>query len=132
MQTSSETANQAEGNPVVADHAEVWERLCMRRRVALKTVHDRGPAPMDCAPFLCACVLSRTVVSDSATPRTVAHQSQDSCLWSSPGKNTAVSRHSILQGIFPTQESNPGLPHCEQILYNLSYQIHSTESKTNP
>ena len=30
----------------------------------------------------------------------------------SPGKNTGVSCHALLQGIFPTQESNPGLPHC--------------------
>ena len=28
---------------------------------------------------------------------------------------------SLLQGIFPTQESNPGLPHCRQILYQLSH-----------
>ena len=28
----------------------------------------------------------------------------------------------LLQGIFPTQESNPGLPHCRQILYQLSHQ----------
>jgi len=27
-----------------------------------------------------------------------------------------------LQGIFPTQELNPGLPHCRQILYCLSHQ----------
>ena len=30
--------------------------------------------------------------------------------------------HALLQGIFPTQGSNPGLPHCEQILYHLRYQ----------
>ena len=29
---------------------------------------------------------------------------------------------SLLQGIFPTQGSNPGLPHCRQILYHLSHQ----------
>ena len=28
---------------------------------------------------------------------------------------------SLFQGIFPTQESNPGLPHCRQILYYLSH-----------
>ena len=36
--------------------------------------------------------------------------------------NTGVGTHSLLQGIFPTQGSNPGLPHCRQILYCLSYQ----------
>ena len=40
----------------------------------------------------------------------------------SPGKNTRVNYHSLLQGIFPTQGSNPGLPHCRWILYYLSYQ----------
>ena len=30
----------------------------------------------------------------------------------SPGKNTGVGCHALLQGIFPTQGSNPGLPHC--------------------
>ena len=35
--------------------------------------------------------------------------------WNSPGKNTGVSSHFLLQGIFPTQESNPGLLHCRWI-----------------
>ena len=42
--------------------------------------------------------------------------------WDSPGKNTGVGRHSLLQGIFTTQESHPGLLHCRQILYQLSYE----------
>ena len=32
--------------------------------------------------------------------------------WNSPGQNTGVGTHSLLRGIFPTQGSNPGLPHC--------------------
>jgi len=39
----------------------------------------------------------------------------------SPGKNSGVGCHALLQGIFPTQGSNPGLPHCRQILYCLSH-----------
>ena len=39
-----------------------------------------------------------------------------------PGKNTGVGFHSLLQGIFPTQESNQGLLHCSRILSQLSYQ----------
>ena len=42
--------------------------------------------------------------------------------WDSPGKNTGVGCHALLHGIFPTQGSNPGLPHCRQILYCLSHQ----------
>ena len=41
--------------------------------------------------------------------------------WNSPGQNTEVGSLSLLQGIFPTQGSNPGLPHCRQILYQLSH-----------
>ena len=37
-------------------------------------------------------------------------------------KNTGVGCHSLLQGILLPQESNPGLLHCRQILYCLSYQ----------
>ena len=37
-------------------------------------------------------------------------------------KNTGVGSLSLLQGIFPTQESNWGLLHCRQILYQLSHQ----------
>ena len=41
----------------------------------------------------------------------------------SPGKNTGVGCHAFLQGIFPTQGSNPpGLPHCRWILHCLSHQ----------
>ena len=39
----------------------------------------------------------------------------------SPGQNTGVGSYSLLQGIFPTQESNLGLPHCRWILYQLSH-----------
>ena len=39
-----------------------------------------------------------------------------------PGKNIEVGCHALLQGIFPTQDLNPGLPHCRQILYHLSHQ----------
>ena len=39
----------------------------------------------------------------------------------SPVKNTGVGCHALLQEIFPTQGSNPGLPHCGWILYHLSH-----------
>ena len=40
----------------------------------------------------------------------------------SPSKNTRVDCHFLLQGIFLTQISNPGLPHCKRILYHLRHQ----------
>ena len=36
--------------------------------------------------------------------------------WDFPGQNTGVGCHSLLQGIFPTQGSNLGVPHCSQTL----------------
>ena len=42
--------------------------------------------------------------------------------WNSPGQNTEVGSHSLLQGIFPTQGSNPSPPDCRWILYQLSCQ----------
>ena len=42
--------------------------------------------------------------------------------WNSPGQNTGVGNFSLLQGVFPTKRLNPGLPHCRQILYQLSHQ----------
>ena len=36
--------------------------------------------------------------------------------WNSPGQNTEVGDHFLLQGIFPNQGSNPGLLHCRQML----------------
>ena len=42
--------------------------------------------------------------------------------WNSPDQNTGVGSLSLLQGIFPTQGLNPGLPHFRQILYQLSHK----------
>ena len=55
-------------------------------------------------------------MSDSLRP----HELHSS--WNSPGQNTGVGSLSLLQGIFPTQGSNPGLPHCRWILYQLSHE----------
>ena len=50
--------------------------------------------------------------------------------WNSPGQNTEVGSLSLVQGIFPTPGSNPGLPHYRQIPYQLSHEgspSHRTE-----
>ena len=39
-----------------------------------------------------------------------------------PGKKIGVGCHLLLQGIFPTRGSNPGILHCSWTLYQLSYQ----------
>ena len=42
--------------------------------------------------------------------------------WNSPGQSTGLGNLFLLQEIFSTQGSNPGLPHCRRILYQLSYK----------
>ena len=70
--------------------------------------------------YLLVCV-SHSVVSDSLwVPWTVAHQVPPSVEF--PGKNTRVGCHLLLQGIFWTPGTNPGLLHCRRMPYHLSYQ----------
>ena len=57
--------------------------------------------------------VSCSVVSDSLQPHSP---------WNSSGQNTGLGNLSLLQGIFPTQGSNPGLPHCRWILCQLSHK----------
>ena len=71
----------------------IFEKCCLTTQLC-PTLCD----PMDCSPPGCS------VHGDS------------------PGKNTGVGCHALLQGIFPTQGLNPGVPHCRQILYHLSHQ----------
>ena len=68
--------------------------------------------------FCCLVSESHSVLSDSLRPHGL-HP------WNSPGQNTGVGRLSLLQGIFPTQGPNPDLPHCRQILYQLSHKGNS-------
>ena len=82
-------------------------------QTSLKSYIKYGILKVPCA------MLSLSVVSDSATPWTVACQALLSMgilqarIWS--------GLHALLQGIFPTQGSNPGLQHCRWILYCLSH-----------
>ena len=66
--------------------------------------------------FLLLWSKSRSVMSDSLRPHGLYSP------WNSPGQNTGVGSLSFFQGIFPTQVLNPGLPHCRQILYQLSHK----------
>ena len=59
---------------------------------------------------------SHLVVSNSLRPHGLHSP------WNSLGQNTGVGSLSLPQGIFPTQGSNPGLPYCRQILYQLGYK----------
>ena len=59
---------------------------------------------------VCVCVWeSHSVMSNSLPARLLSP-------WDFPGKTIGVGCHLLLQGIFPTQGSNPGLLHCRQTL----------------
>ena len=66
----------------------------------------------------------------SSTNHAVKVKVSQSCLtfcnpyspWNSSGQKTGVGSFSFLQGIFLTQGSNPGIPHCKRILYQLNHQ----------
>ena len=64
--------------------------------------------------------VSLSVVSESLGPHGL-QPTRLFCPWNSPGKNTGAGCHFLLQGIFPTQRSNLGLPHCGQTLYQPSH-----------
>ena len=59
---------------------------------------------------------SRSVMSDSLWPHGLYSPRN------SPGQNSGVDNLSLLQRIFPTQGSNPGVMHCRWILYQLSHK----------
>ena len=67
--------------------------------------------------------VSCSIRSNSLSPHGLyGIQSRLLCPWDFPGKDTGVGCHFLLQGIFPFQRSNPGLPYWRQILYRLSHQ----------
>ena len=67
------------------------------------------------------CVTSLCLVSHLCNPKD-CRPPGFSVHGDSPSKKTGVGCHAFLQGIFPVQGSNPGLPHCRWILYHLSHQ----------
>ena len=61
-------------------------------------------------------VMSDSLWSHSLYPTRLLHP------WNFPGKSTGVGCHFLLQGIFLAWGTNPGIPHCRQMLYHLSHQ----------
>ena len=54
------------------------------------------------------------------------------CLWNYSGKSIGVGCLFLLQAVFPTQGSNPDLPHCRQTLYHMSHQWSHISLKFSP
>ena len=84
-----------------------------------KILYPSSPAlPPPNPPPCCAYSL---ITSDSLEPNGLQPASLF-CLWGFSGKNRTMGCHALLQGIFTTQGSNPGLLHCKWIFYHLSHQ----------
>ena len=75
--------------------------------------------------------VSRSVVPNSLWPHGL-QPARLLCSWNSPGKNTGVGCHFLLQGIFLTQGLNPCLLHCRHILYHLSHQENHGNERNEP
>ena len=107
----------ARGNSHGSTWAKRLQHLTLAPRQALAQASTERISK---CPTLACAMLSHSVVSNSdymdcSPPGSSVHGD-------SPGKNTGVDCHALLQGIFPTQGLNPGLPHCRQNLHHLSYQ----------
>ena len=83
--------------------------------------HYGNPLYLFCTIVSCLVCVSRSVMSNSLWPHGL-QPARLLCPWDSPGKNTGVGCHSLLQGILLTQGSNPSLLLCRQIFYHLSHQ----------
>ena len=66
-------------------------------------------------------MLSHSVMPSFLRPHGL-HPARLLCPWGFSREEHWVVCHALLQGIFPTQRSNPGLPHCRWILYQLNHQ----------
>ena len=86
----------------------LWQKMPLRLQKMAPKVTLRASLPSHVGLF--------------ATSHAVAHICGLLCPWGSPGNNTEVGCHALLQGIFPTQGSNPGPPHCRWLLYRLGHQ----------
>ena len=93
-----------------------------------------GPCPLHRGGPVLATLWPVHLCPLSLKPKAVIHESERHSVmsdslqqyglyspWTSPGQKTRVGSHSLLQGIFPTEGSNPGLLHCGWILYLLRH-----------
>ena len=111
--------------------AQSRESLSMTFSIALSSFCH--PFPMPPGPMRHMYFIPRARILPAPAHRThhchasllkvkVAQSCLTLCPWNSPDQNTGVGSPSLLQGIFPTQGLNPGLPSCRQILYQLSHR----------
>ena len=104
---------------------EMWNFLVgSLRKIQTENCSCLYSSSISCAFWIklttCVCVVSQS--RPTLWNRMDCSPSGSSVHGDFPSKNTGMVCHALFQEIFPTQESNPGLPHCRQILYRLSHQ----------
>ena len=92
------------------------QELVMDREAWHAAVHGVTKSQTRLSDFHVLIRESHSVVSNSLRPHALYSP------WNFPGQNTGVGSLSLLQRIFPTQGSNPGLLHCRCILYQLGHK----------
>ena len=99
--------------------------ICSRIQQQLRSTYYLSGAVLSAGESAMSreCSESHSVMSNSLQPHGLHSP------WNSPGQNAGVGSLSLLQGIFPNQGSNPGLPHCRRILYQLSHRGSPLEGK---
>ena len=98
----------------VKHQALIWEFRGEMQRCWQKL--SRGDWPGMAVLWMALKSESPSVVSNSLLPHGLYSP------WNSPGQNTGVGSLSLHQAIFPAEGSNPGLPHCRGIIYQLSHK----------
>ena len=112
----------------------VWTQALLHVAASVNGITSGGQHCRGCPDHNCRCIMAEQFHFQKHLPKAMFSHVQlcDPTHGSppgssvhgilSPGKNTGVGSHSLLQGIFLTQDSNPDLPHCRQILYHLSHE----------
>ena len=101
---------------------EVWKTtVCLLEVWGVMKQQNNLPHQFYCLAQRIMLIISCSVTSDSLWSHRL-EPTRFLCPWDSPGKNIGVCSHSLLQGIFLTQGSNPGLLHCRVFLYPLSHE----------
>ena len=111
--TESDTTEATQQQQQQHDEVRVSRRM--------STLHSRHC----CGQSYCSTLRNRKKLSEIESGSVMSNSLQLHGLyspWTSLGQNTGVGSFSLLQGIFPTQGWDPGLPHCRRILYQLSHK----------
>ena len=82
-------------------------------KITYTHTHTHTHCQLNCQLYTCVCVLRHFSRVRLCDPMDCSPPTRLLCLWNSPGKNTGVGCHALLQGVFPTQGSTLYLQHWQ-------------------